>query len=57
VRVRLTAVFVLAAAEGLGLRQQLNVDLESDHGLIFRDYLGRKTGKGRHNRILSTLAS
>ncbi len=56
-RIRLTAVLVLAAAEGLGLRQQLNVDLKPDHGLIFGNYFRwSKTGKSRHRRILSMLA-
>src|SRR6185437_2720610 len=55
VRVRLAAVLVPAAAEGLRLRQQLNVDLESNDGLVFSDHLGCKTGKSRHRRILSTL--
>ena len=57
VRVRLAAVLVLAAAEGLRLRQQLDVDLESDDRLIFGEDLGRETGKNRHKRILSTPAS
>ncbi len=39
VRVGLAAVLVLAAAEGFRLRQQLNVDLKANHGLVFGDHV------------------
>jgi hypothetical protein len=53
VRVRLAAVFVLAAAEGFGLRQELNVDFEPDDGHVFGENFGRETGYGWHRDSLA----
>ena len=49
VRVRLAAVLVHAAAEGLGLRKELDVNLKPDHGLVLGKNLGRKRGCGGHD--------
>jgi hypothetical protein len=48
VGVRLAAILVAAAAEGLGLRQQLDMDLQPDDGLVLGEDLRRKGERCGH---------
>jgi hypothetical protein len=48
VGIGLAAILVAATAEGLGLREQLDVDLKSDDGLVLGENFWRETCNGWH---------
>ena len=48
VGIRRGAEAVGAAAECLGLGEELDVDFESDDGFVFRENVGRKADRGAH---------
>ena len=48
VRVRVAAVPVDASAESFGLRQQLDVDLQPNHRLVFFHHIRRQQGSSVH---------
>ena len=51
VRIGLATVLVYAAAEGLGLRKQLDVNLKADDGLILGKNLRRERSGSGHGQL------